>query len=63
MLSDFESKTLATGMQFFTNNTESGQMWGPMMATAFIAILPPLIIYALFQKQIINTFVTSGLKG
>jgi ABC-type glycerol-3-phosphate transport system permease component len=34
-----------------------------MMATAFIAILPPLIIYALFQKQIINTFVTSGLKG
>jgi len=63
VLSDFNSRTLATGMQFFTNNTESGQMWGPMMATAFIAILPPLIIYALFQKQIINTFVTSGLKG
>ena len=63
VLNDFEAKTLATGMQFFTNNVESAQMWGPMMATAMVAILPPLIIYALFQKQIINTFVTSGLKG
>lgn len=63
ILSDFESKTLATGMQFFTANAESAQMWGPMMATATIATLPPLILYALAQKQIINTFVTSGIKG
>ncbi|MEJ7838792.1 MAG: carbohydrate ABC transporter permease [Thermomicrobiales bacterium] len=63
ILSDFESKTLATGMQFFTSNAESAQMWGPMMATATIATLPPLILYALAQKQIINTFVTSGIKG
>ena len=63
ILNDFESKTLATGMQFFTSNTESAQMWGPMMATATIAALPPLILYALAQKQIIDTFVTSGIKG
>jgi ABC-type glycerol-3-phosphate transport system permease component len=63
VLNDFEAKTLATGMQFFTNNVESAQMWGPMMATAAIATLPPLIIYALAQKQIISTFVTSGMKG
>ncbi len=63
VLNDFESKTLATGMQFFTNNAESAQMWGPMMATATIATLPPLILYVMAQKQIIDTFVTSGLKG
>ena len=63
ILNDFESKTLATGMQFFTANVEAAQMWGPMMATAAIATVPPLIIYALAQKQIIDTFVTSGLKG
>ena len=34
-----------------------------MMATATIATLPPLIIYLMAQKQIIDTFVTSGLKG
>jgi sn-glycerol 3-phosphate transport system permease protein len=38
-------------------------MWGPMMATAAIAVIPPLLIYAFAQKQIINTFVTSGMKG
>ena len=63
VLNDFESKTLATGMQFFTNNAESAQMWGPMMATATIATLPPLLLYLLAQRQIIDTFVTSGLKG
>ncbi|MCC6790882.1 MAG: carbohydrate ABC transporter permease [Thermomicrobiales bacterium] len=63
VLNDFESKTLATGMQFFTGNAESAQMWGPMMATAAIAVLPPLLLYAVAQKQIVNTFVTSGIKG
>lgn len=63
ILKDFESKTLATGMQFFTGNQEAAQMWGPMMATAAIAAIPPLVIYAIFQKQIIGTFVSSGIKG
>lgn len=63
VLTQMESRTLATGMPFFTANQESAQLWGPMMATATIAVLPPLIIYAVFQKQIINTFVTSGIKG
>jgi len=63
VLNDFESKTLAVGMQFFTSNTESAQLWGPMMATAAIATIPPLLIFAFAQKQIISTFVTSGIKG
>ena len=63
VLNDFESKTLATGMQYFTSNQDSAQMWGPMMATAVIATIPPLVVFALAQKQIISTFVTSGIKG
>lgn len=63
VLNDFESKTLATGMQYFTSNQDSAQMWGPMMATAVIATIPPLAVFALAQKQIISTFVTSGIKG
>lgn len=63
VLNDLNSKTLAVGMQFFASNSESSQLWGPMMATATLATLPPLLIYAFAQKQIIETFVTSGLKG
>ena len=63
VLNDLEHKTLAVGMQYFASNAESGQLWGPMMATAALAILPPLLIYAFAQKQIIETFVNSGVKG
>lgn len=62
VMNGFENRTLATGMPFFTANVESAQMWGPMMVTAAMAALPPLIVYAIFQKQIINAFVTSGIK-
>jgi ABC-type glycerol-3-phosphate transport system permease component len=34
-----------------------------MMATAVLATVPPLLIYVFFQKHIISTFVTSGMKG
>lgn len=63
VLNDFSSKTLAVGMQFFTSNTESAQLWGPMMATAAVATIPPLVLFAFAQKQIISTFVSSGIKG
>ena len=64
VLSDLKQKTLAVGMQFFaTTSDSSAQLWGPMMATATIAILPPLIVYAIAQKQIIESFVSSGVKG
>jgi len=63
VLDDMKSKTLAVGMQVFSSNSESAQLWGPMMATAVLATVPPLLIYVFFQKQIISTFVTSGMKG
>jgi ABC-type glycerol-3-phosphate transport system permease component len=63
VLDDMKSKTLAVGMQVFASNSESAQLWGPMMATAVLATVPPLLIYVLAQKRIISTFVTSGMKG
>ena len=63
VLNDLPRKTVAVGMQFFARNSEAAQLWGPMMATATLATLPPLVLYALAQRRIISTFVTSGLKG
>jgi ABC-type glycerol-3-phosphate transport system permease component len=63
VLNDLPRKTVAVGMQFFARNSESAQLWGPMMATATLATLPPLVLYALAQRRIVSTFVTSGLKG
>jgi ABC-type glycerol-3-phosphate transport system permease component len=63
ILNDLDRKTLAVGMQFFARNSDSSQLWGAMMATATLATIPPLALYAVAQKRIISTFVTSGIKG
>jgi len=37
--------------------------YGPMVAACTIAIIPMLIIYIVFRKRIIESFVLSGMKG
>lgn len=63
VLNDTKAKTLAVGMQSFAANPESVQQWGPLMAAATLATLPPLVLYIVAQKAIISAFVTSGAKG
>lgn len=63
VLQDAEAKTIAVGMQYFVGNAEGGQEWGALMATAALAILPPLLLYVLAQKAIVSAFVESGVKG
>jgi len=63
VLNDTKAKTLAVGMQYFAANQESVQQWGPLMAAATLATLPPLLLYVFAQKAIISAFVTSGAKG
>jgi len=63
VLNDTKAKTLSVGMQYFAANQEGVQQWGPLMATAALATLPPLMLYIVAQKAIISAFVTSGAKG
>lgn len=64
VLGDVEAKTLTVGMQYFVGDQFGGeQQWGPLMATATLAILPPLLLYVVAQKAIISAFVESGVKG
>lgn len=54
--------TLPLGLQHFIS-AEAGNAWGPLMAAATVATLPPLALFAVAQRQIVDSFVTSGLKG
>lgn len=63
VLGDTGSKTLAVGIQFFISNSLGGQQWGPLMATAILATLPPLLLYIAAQRAIVSALVTSGLRG
>lgn len=57
-----ESRTLTIGLQQFLDH-EAGNRWGPFMATSTLATLPIIIIYMFIQRNIIDAFVTSGIKG
>ena len=54
--------TLPVALQAFTN-LEGGTDWGAMMAAATLTSLPPLVAYLVTQKQVVDTFVQSGIKG
>ncbi len=63
VLNDTKMKTLSVGIQYFAANAEGVQQWGPLMAAATLATLPPLALYVVAQKAIVSAFVTSGVKG
>jgi len=54
--------TLSLALQTYVSQ-ESGTEFTVVMAVSVMAMLPPLILYFIFQKYIIDTFTLSGLKG
>ncbi|MDI9521511.1 MAG: carbohydrate ABC transporter permease [Bacillota bacterium] len=62
VLSKPETRTITVGLHEFLDH-EAGNRWGPFMATATLATLPVIILYVLIQRNIIDAFISSGIKG
>ncbi|AIZ46582.1 sugar ABC transporter permease [Deinococcus radiopugnans] len=56
-----EFRTLPVGTALF--NGEAGTQWGLIMAASSLAVIPVLIVFAIFQRQIIEGIVLTGMKG
>ncbi|ULH14265.1 carbohydrate ABC transporter permease (plasmid) [Deinococcus sp. KNUC1210] len=56
-----EFRTLPVGVALFSG--EAGTQWGLIMAASSLAVIPVLIVFAVFQKQIIEGIVLTGMKG
>ena len=48
--------------QVFTD-TEGGVQYPLIFAMAVISMILPVVLYLVFQRQIISTFASSGIKG
>lgn len=57
-----ESRTMTIALRQFLD-FEMGNRWGPFMATATLASLPVILAYLFFQRNIINAFISAGVKG
>lgn len=55
-----ETGVLQLGLQAFF--TQEGDLWGPMMAAATLTALPIFVVYVVLQRQVIDSFVKSGLR-
>ena len=61
ILKSNKMSTITLALQQFTSG-ESGSAWGPSLALATVATAIPFVLYLIFQRYIIGTFMSSGVK-
>tara|TARA_R110002020_G_scaffold176756_4_gene369203 strand:- start:8046 stop:8864 length:819 start_codon:yes stop_codon:yes gene_type:complete len=55
-----DNAVVQIGLQMFMS--QEGNQWGPLMAAATLASLPVLVIYLVLHRQVIESFMKSGIK-
>ena len=55
-----ENSVIQIGIQMFM--TSEGNQWGPLMAASTMASLPILALYVVLQRQVVQSFMKSGLR-
>lgn len=60
-ISDTKKYTLTVGLQLFQRS--NGTNYAVIMAGAVCAVLPVIILFLVMQKQFIESFASSGIKG
>lgn len=56
-----DMRTVPVGVALFSS--EAGTAWNLIMATSSLAVLPVLLVFLFFQRQIIEGVVLTGVKG
>ena len=57
-----QTRTLTVGLASFTQMGESGAEWSLLMAGTLLVAWPLLVLFLIFQRRFIASFVASGLK-
>ncbi len=57
------ARTVTVGLASFTQSAESGAQWNLIAAGTVIVILPLLVVFILFQRRFVESFMYSGLTG
>jgi sn-glycerol 3-phosphate transport system permease protein len=57
------ARTVTVGLASFTQGAESAAQWNLIAAGTVIVILPLLVVFVLFQRRFVESFMYSGLKG
>lgn len=55
--------TLPLGLNFFRSSYGVQGDWGAMLASAFLSMIPVVILFVVFQRYFVEGVSTSGVKG
>ena len=56
------NQVLTVGLATFASGAEAGSAWGVVAAGTFLVAGPLLILFLLFQRQFVSSFLFSGIK-
>lgn len=56
-------RTLTVGLAVLAEASESGAEWTLLMAATLIIIIPLIILFVIFQRRFIESFMQAGIKG
>lgn len=56
------TQPLTVGLTLLTQMGETGAQWSMITAGTLIVVLPLLVLFIIFQRQFINSFMQSGVK-
>ncbi len=57
-----ENRPLTVGLAMFAKAGDTGAQWSEMTAATLIVVLPLFVVFLLFQRQFMNSFMQSGIK-
>ncbi len=61
-LSSPENQVLTVGLASFTSGAESATEWGVIAAGTLLVAAPLILIFVIFQRRIVSSFVFTGIK-
>jgi sn-glycerol 3-phosphate transport system permease protein len=56
------NQVLTVGLASFTSGAEAGSEWGVIAAGTFLVAAPLLLLFVVFQRRFVSSFVFSGIK-
>jgi sn-glycerol 3-phosphate transport system permease protein len=57
------ARTVTVGLASFTQSAEAGAQWNLIAGGTVMVVLPLLVLFVLFQRRFVESFMYSGLKG
>ena len=61
MTNDASTRPISVGLAFFID--EAGISWGPLMAASMLMGIPAIIVFTLFQKNLVKGLSEGAVKG